>query len=1279
MSSTSHEYSLSYDGGNMDVIAGRVSLLDLGNSALRIVEGPEHGHATVNPDGNVALVLTDPAWTGDLSLKVEVDGPGGPRTVDVSLTAQLGFENGGWGDGNHYTLQDDADGKTIVEVGENHRKVYVSGDSEALSRADIAQMEGLSTSQITDAWLVKHPEYGGSEDMALDAQTAGGLWRSITGSGSEPASHWLLFERGHTYGSEFGRIIPSGSEGESELHPLMLGAWGSGEPPVIDHGLRIYQESGKNIVVRDVELSEGVLLLKSENILFDNVIVSDDDFVAQGGDRLTLRNSQIIDVHQDVSATSGYWGTSQNKTGGIFATKVDGVLIENTFFDHNGWEDDYRYDLSLEGGQPPSKFSHNVYIQYDVTDVTFRDNISMQGASFGAQIRSGGVVEDNVFVDNNAAVRVGWAGNEGQYSLVRDNIVTLGAHKDAQDLNGALTMGMEIEDYLVSVIDNIVAHLSDPDDAEGLAEKEQSHTPFRLAHEAFTNNTIVYNWVTENLRDAPWKQVNRNVPDIPEAELNEVTISNYLAEMLNRAVSGDGVELLSDWLRANWNDLEAAADIVAYFQEGFGIPQPLPHGPIIQRFAPDPRADGVRWDVGINWWDDERPRDGDGADLAGNWVNYGGSTSLSSLELGTGGFLTVGQGYLSVDTLLSSADAGLQIVRSGQFWVDAYQGDETLSVTLDAGRFANTGAFEGAVDIVVSGGEFLFAADGGRFVLDGALRVEGSAARLGFDGASNAAGALVLGDGARVELVADAAGISTLGEFRSGHWGVEGPRITSTLDLGDGGATLSLDLGAYTSAGVLSLAEADQILGGFGAVEIAGVDPARVTLTLDLASDTLDLGIASSQGGGLPHLLISGSSAADLFVVAEGVKTTLNEYGAGDVVDLTSVLTPGQLNSLRLADTANGVAIVAGSTVIAQIADSNVDEVRIRFNDKETWLSASGILDDVIPGAGEAELPDTPGEGTVVMAINSFGTAFNNSDDIDYVADTDVSGGRKYTTTAEIAGTADDSLYQTERWGDFSYDLALENGRYEVTFQFAEIYHNAAGHRLFDVEAEGRVVLNDVDIWTEAGGKNIAWDVTVSVVVLDGNLDLDFIGVKDNAKLSGLIVTSVSSDELPDSGSAPFDLSGQSLEMEDVFLFGFGMDGEQAELARGPNGIGVRDIGGDFYIDSRRGPDGGSEKVGVVFKEGASEVALAFDNVGYRQGAQEAVIFRTYDASGAELENHLLTADILGPDDAITLTLGAKAHYATIEASAWVTDGEVSFWHEPDFGLISIDVLDLIA
>jgi hypothetical protein len=60
--------------------------------------------------------------------------------------------------------------------------------------------------------------------------------------------------------------------------------------------------------------------------------------------------------------------------------KTENLLLDGLFLDQIGWAEDYRYDLSGEGGQPPSIYSHNIYIQHDSTDVTLRDSITMRGA-----------------------------------------------------------------------------------------------------------------------------------------------------------------------------------------------------------------------------------------------------------------------------------------------------------------------------------------------------------------------------------------------------------------------------------------------------------------------------------------------------------------------------------------------------------------------------------------------------------------------------------------------------------------------------------------------------------------------------------------------------------------------------------------------------------------------------------------------------------------------------------------------------------------------------------
>ena len=57
--------------------------------------------------------------------------------------------------------------------------------------------------------------------------------------------------------------------------------------------------------------------------------------------------------------------------------------------------------------------------------------------------------------------------------------------------------------------------------------------------------------------------------------------------------------------------------------------------------------------------------------------------------------------------------------------------------------------------------------------------------------------------------------------------------------------------------------------------------------------------------------------------------------------------------------------------------------------------------------------------------MNAGGPPFTAADGTSYQADTLFSGGNTYRTTAAIAGTTDDALYQSERYGNFSYNVPV--------------------------------------------------------------------------------------------------------------------------------------------------------------------------------------------------------------------------------------------------------------
>ena len=65
---------------------------------------------------------------------------------------------------------------------------------------------------------------------------------------------------------------------------------------------------------------------------------------------------------------------------------------------------------------------------------------------------------------------------------------------------------------------------------------------------------------------------------------------------------------------------------------------------------------------------------------------------------------------------------------------------------------------------------------------------------------------------------------------------------------------------------------------------------------------------------------------------------------------------------------------------------------------------------------------------------------------------------------------------------------------------------------MFDVTLEDQLVLDDFEIYAQAGVKNIALERTFNVNVTDGSLDLDFLSSVDLAKISAIEIGVVRGD-----------------------------------------------------------------------------------------------------------------------------------------------------------------------
>jgi len=280
---------------------------------------------------------------------------------------------------------------------------------------------------------------------------------------------WLLLERGGVWNEGLGHWVLSGL---SPTEPMLVATYGSAAArPLLKSGTKdgmyLQPGGGSPAAIGNVSffglhfLADGYhgltdqvgvrMLLPSSHVLFEDCEFEAYavNLVFQGyGGRHTdirVRRSLILDAYADHSI-----GHSQ----GLYAYAVDGLLIEDNVFDHNGWSETIP-------GAGPDIFNHNLYIDNDNTDVVVRGNIIANAASHGMQLRPGGVCVDNLFVRNSIALQVG-GGNHpdpgGVIAEVHDNVILDGKNIDASNPRGWAMWFANVASGHVS--GNVVAHNS---------------------------------------------------------------------------------------------------------------------------------------------------------------------------------------------------------------------------------------------------------------------------------------------------------------------------------------------------------------------------------------------------------------------------------------------------------------------------------------------------------------------------------------------------------------------------------------------------------------------------------------------------------------------------------------------------------------------------------------------------------------------------------------------------------------------------------------------------
>jgi hypothetical protein len=119
------------------------------------------------------------------------------------------------------------------------------------------------------------------------------------------------------------------------------------------------------------------------------------------------------------------------------------------------------------------------------------------------------------------------------------------------------------------------------------------------------------------------------------------------------------------------------------------------------------------------------------------------------------------------------------------------------------------------------------------------------------------------------------------------------------------------------------------------------------------------------------------------------------------------------------------------------------------------------------------------------------------------------------TQTHPLQNSPDPDLFSGERFGHFTYAIPVDTrGRYTIILHFAEFYFGpgapgtgGAGSRVFKVMCNGQTLLDNFDVFKEAGSLHeIAKTFRHMIPSAQGKLNLTFEPIVNNATVSGIEV-----------------------------------------------------------------------------------------------------------------------------------------------------------------------------
>lgn len=459
--------------------------------------------APLNPSSvTLSASLDVSSYTVDITWPSSVDATGYSLSSSTSLKQAFTELSSGI-TGLSYSDSDVASGVIY------YRLAASNADGESAFLLTMLTLSGSTVSEYTTSYV---PSYTGDGWSTIPTMTTGrGVYVDAT-SGSDSNDglseafpkqtiaagvalmrsgydDHLYLKRGENWGS--GNGINLGWSGKDADHPSVITSYGdeNDPPPIVDtvyNALNVGDGTCSYTWFVDIELTEGFRILAGgTDIRLEGVVVppgENDAFVLNGIDGPFTN----ITLHRCV-AYGRYPLSSTGHVQGLYFGNVHGAVISECIFDENGWSSEGTREGDGTYG-PATIFNHNLYIQYDGSDIEVKKLWSSRASSHGIQLRTGGVLEDSIFYGNPINILIG--SNISGTSHIRRNAAVKGVNINSTTTRGWF-MEVTTSDFLCEIHHNIGAHKSSEGTGPvGLRVSDASKTTVS----GIVSDNILYKW-----------------------------------------------------------------------------------------------------------------------------------------------------------------------------------------------------------------------------------------------------------------------------------------------------------------------------------------------------------------------------------------------------------------------------------------------------------------------------------------------------------------------------------------------------------------------------------------------------------------------------------------------------------------------------------------------------------------------------------------------------------------------------------------------------------------